>query len=145
MRNLMMSAAILAAAAAVPARAEADVASLYEVSTEGTTTKMRAGDTGKVVIAIKTKNGAHVSDEAPLKIELSSTQVKLTKQKLTMADTLSPKKSGDGDWPDPRFEVSFVPAAAAPATIEAKMTFFICTDKQCSRQTKQLSWAVEVK
>lgn len=135
MRNLMT---VLMLVAAVPVWAQTDLASLYEVTTDGTTTKLKAGETGKVIIAIKSKNGAHVSDEAPLKIELSSAQSKLSKDKLTLADSLNPKKE------DPRFEVPFTPTAHGQSSVEAKLTFFICTEKQCSRQVKHLSFPVEV-
>ena len=135
MRTLM---SVLMLLAAVPAWAETDVASFYEVTTDGTSTKLKAGETGKVMIAIKAKNGAHVSDEAPLKIELSSAQAKLSKDKLTLADSVAGKKE------DPRFEVPFTPTAHGNGTVEAKMTFFICTEKQCARQVKTLSFPVEV-
>ena len=135
---------VLMVVAALNAQAETDVATFYEVTTEGTSTKLKAGDTGKVVISIKAKNGAHVSDEAPLKIELSSKESKLSKEKLTLADSLNPKKAGETNYPDPRFEVPFTPTAHGASTVEAKMTFFICTEKQCSRQTKNLSFPVEV-
>ena len=141
MRKLM---SVLMLVCAVPAWAEADIASLYEVTTDGTSTKLKAGETGKLVISIKAKNGAHVSDEAPLKIELSSRQSTLTKDKLTLADSLNPKKQGETNYPNPRFEVPFTPTAHGPATLEAKMTFFICTEKLCSRQVKNLTLPVEV-
>ena len=141
MRKLM---SVLMLVCAVPAWAETDIASLYEVTTDGTSTKLKAGETGKLVISIKAKNGAHVSDEAPLKIELSSRQSTLTKDKLTLADSLNPKKDGEKNYPDPRFEVPFTPTAHGPATLEAKMTFFICTEKLCSRQVKHLTLPVEV-
>ncbi len=133
MRPLML---VLLFSMARPAFAEVDVASFYEVTTEGTTTRLKAGETGKVIISIKVKNGAHVSDEAPLKIELSSKQSKLPKAKLTLADALDPKA--------PRFEVPFTPTAQGATTVEAQMTFFICTEKLCARQTKHLSLPVEV-
>ena len=136
MRNLMT---VLMLVAAVPVWAEADLASFYEVTTDGTTTKLKAGETGKVIIAIKSKNGAHVSDEAPLKIELSSKQSKLSKEKLTLADSVT-----TGKKEDPRFEVPFTPTAHGQSSVEAKMTFFICTEKQCSRQVKNLTFPVEV-
>lgn len=135
MRTLM---SVLMVVAALPAWAETDLASFYEVTTDGTSTKLKAGETGKVIIAIKSKNGAHVSDEAPLKIELSSKQSKLGKEKLTLADSLNAKKE------DPRFEVPFTPTAHGSSTVEAKVTFFICTEKLCSRQVKNLSFPVEV-
>lgn len=134
MRNLMLVLMVVA----VPAWAEIDVTSFYEVSTEGTSTKLKAGDTGKVVISIKSKKGAHVSDEAPLKIELSSKQGKLSKETLTIADSVALKKE------DPRFEVPFTPTAHGQSSVEAKLTFFICTEKQCSRQVKNLTLPVEV-
>ncbi|MBK9177924.1 MAG: hypothetical protein IPM46_16670, partial [Flavobacteriales bacterium] len=84
------------------------------------------------------------SDEAPLKIELSSKESQLAKEKLTLADSLNKKKDGEKDYPDPRFEVGFTPHTQGPTTVEAKMTFFICTEKLCSRQTKNLSLPVEV-
>lgn len=135
MRNLM---SVLMLMAAAPAFAETDLTSLYEVTTEGTTTSLKAGETGTVKIAIKSKNGAHVSDEAPLKIELSSKQSKLGKEKLTLADSLNPKSE------DPRFEVPFTPTAHGQSSVEAKVTFFICTEKLCSRQVKALTFPVEV-
>ena len=135
MRTLM---SVLMLLAAVPAWAETDIESFYEVTTDGTTRKLKAGESGKVIISIKAKNGAHVSDEAPLKIELSSRQAKLGKEKLTLADSVAPKKE------DPRFEVPFTPSAHGKSSVEAKLTFFICTEKLCSRQVKNLTFPVEV-
>jgi hypothetical protein len=129
---------------AVSAFAEPEVGSFYEVSTHGSSTSLKAGETGKMVLSIKAKNGAHVSDEAPLRVELTSKQSKLGKDKLTLADAVNAKKPGDTEYADPRFEVPFTPTAQGPTSVEAKMTFFICTEKLCSRQTKQLSLNVDV-
>lgn len=138
MKNLSTVFLVVQLAVAVPVWAETDIASFYEVTTEGTSTKLKAGETGKVIIAIKSKNGAHISDEAPLKIELSSAQSKLGKDKLTLADSLTAPKE------DPRFEVPFTPTAHGKSSVEAKMTFFVCTEKQCARQVKNLTLPVEV-
>lgn len=130
---------------AFAALAEPDVKALYDVSTQGTSTEVKAGEKGTVVIAFTTKEGAHVSDEAPLKIELSAKGAKLDKQKLTLADSVADKADAGKSPPDPRFEVAFTPAAPGQATVDAKLTFFICTDKICARQTKSLSLPVAVK
>lgn len=129
----------------VATAAEPDVASLYEVKTEGSSTEVKGGEKGKVVISIVAKNGAHVSDEAPLRIELSSKDAKLEKEKLTLADSLVKKAAGSSEYPDPRFEVAFTAPASGKANVDAKMTFFICTDKVCARQTKTLSFPVAVR
>lgn len=123
---------------------EPDPTSLYDVSTEGSTTALKAGERGKFVLSIKSKGGAHVSDEAPLRIELSSKESKLDKAKLTIADSVVKKKDGEAAVPDPRFEVGFAPTAQGSTSIDAKMTFFICTEKLCLRQTKTLTVPVSV-
>lgn len=139
------AAALLAACLALAGLARAgepDVAALYDVSTQGSTAELKAGQKGKVAIAIVTKGGAHISDEAPLKIELSSKQGKLDKEKLTLADSTA---RGTKEAPaDPRFEVGFTPNTQGPVTVEARLVFFVCTEKLCARQSKSLSIPVQV-
>lgn len=120
-----------------------DPATLYEISTQGSTERVKVGEKGKVVIEIRSKAGAHVSDEAPLKIQLTGREVALDKAKLTLADSVAPRKPGE-KYVNPRFEVPFQAAAAGKAGVDAKLTFFICTDKICARQQKALSIPVEV-
>ncbi len=115
---------------------EPEVVNFYEVSTEGSTARLKAGESGRLVIAITSKNGGHISEDAPLKIELSSRQSTLAKNRLTRADSVVKG--------DPRFEVGFTPTAQGPTSVEANLTFFVCSEKQCTRQTKSLSFAVEV-
>lgn len=144
-RHFTPMAALLAALAwAAPALAEdVDPTSLYEVTTEGTSTQVKAGEKGLFVLSIKTKPGAHVSEEAPLKLELKGTQVTPQKQKLGREDSVGKKAAGQ-EYPEPRFEVPFTAAAAGKGTVDAKLTFFICTEKICARQQKTLSLPVEV-
>jgi hypothetical protein len=144
-RRFTPMAALLAALAwTAPALAEdVDPASLYEVTTEGTSTQVKAGEKGLFVLSIKTKPGAHVSEEAPLKLEVKGTQVTPEKQKLDRGDSVGKKATGQ-EFADPRFEVPFTAAAAGKGTVDAKLTFFICTEKICARQQKTLSLPVEV-
>jgi hypothetical protein len=121
----------------VPALADGDPASLYDVSTTGSTAQVKMGQTGKWVLAIQPKAGAHVSDDAPLKIELSGKHVKVEKDKLARKDAVAA-------GPSPRFEVPFSPESPGQGSIDAKVTFFICTDKICSRQQKAITLPVDV-
>jgi hypothetical protein len=123
--------------------AEPDVTSLYEVH-GGAPKSLKAGERGKVVIEIKAKNGAHVSDEAPLRIDLTAKELSLEKEKLTLADSLTKKAAGSVVFPDPKFEVGLTGAAAGNGIVEAKMVFFICTEKVCARQSKTLSFPVTI-
>ncbi len=139
--KILAAVAVSLLAAACFAQAP-DVGGLYEVSSEGSSQKVKAGEKGKLVITFKTKDGSHISDEAPLKIEVASKEAKLEKDKLTLADSVAKKEAGV-KYVDPRFEVPFTVASAGKASIDAKLTFFICTDKVCARQQKTLNVPVE--
>jgi hypothetical protein len=139
---------LLAAVAALActqglAEEQVDPSTLYEVSTEGTTTRMKAGDQGTFVLSIRSKQGAHVSDEAPLKLELKGTQLTPARERLALADSVAKKAPGQ-QFADPRFEVPFQAQAVGKGTLDAKLTFFICTEKLCARQQKTFSIPVEV-
>ena len=123
---------------------EPDPSSLYELSTEGSSKTVNAGGSGKLVISIRTKGGAHISDETPLKVEISGTGVKPEKQKLSYADSIT-AKSALARYPDPRFEIPFTGEAPGKGSLDAKLTFFVCTEKVCARQQKSVHLRVEVK
>lgn len=120
-----------------------DVAGLYDLTTEGTTLKVKAGEKGKLVLDIRAKSGAHISDEAPLKIDLKATGAKVEKDKLGYKDSIGVRKDGV-EYPDPHFEVPFTAPTAGKASIEAKMKFFVCTEKVCAPQTKTVTVPVDV-
>jgi hypothetical protein len=123
--------------------AEVDPTTLYEVSTTGSSEKLKVGEKGKFVLAIKSKNGAHVSDEAPLKLEVTGQNVTVEKTKLKYSDSVA-KKDPKQKYTDPRFEIPFSPTQAGAATVDAKLVFFICTETLCARQEKKLSVPVKV-
>jgi len=115
---------------------EVDVTRLYEVSTVGTTAQVKAGQKGKMVLAINTKGGAHISDEAPISVELTGSNLTLEKQKLVRADA----RAGAA----PTFEVGFTGGSAGKGSVDAKMSFFVCTEKVCAKQQKIVSLPVDV-
>jgi hypothetical protein len=119
--------------------AEVDPTTLYRLSTDGTTAKVAPGKTGTFVLEIQSLKGAHVSDEAPLRIQLSgSGPVTPAKAQLVYGDSLR-KPSATVKYPDPRFEVPLAVNGKGAGAVEAKVTFFICTADACLRQQKTLS------
>jgi hypothetical protein len=140
----------LAALAAFTLGQAPDVTKLYQVTTDGSTTKVATGEKGKLVLSIKLDKAAHVSDEAPLKISLTGTGgVALEKATLAYADQVSKKPAGEKYANPVVFEVPFTvdapaKAVAIPAAVNAKMTFFVCTADICSRQQKEVSLPVQV-
>jgi hypothetical protein len=143
-RSLSTLAPLLMTLVGAPVLAQdVDPATLYDVSTEGTSTQVKAGGRGTFVLSIKPKPGAHVSDEAPLKLELKSQQLTPEQKTLSLAQSVAKKAEGQ-QYADPRFEVPFTAATAGKGTLDATLTFFICTEKICARQKKVFSLPVEV-
>ena len=120
--------------------AAAEAARSYRIETEGTTRNVKAGAGGVLVITIVPLNGTHVHPQAPLKIALQATPgLSLSKSQLGHKDAVQPKAEG------PRFEVPFTAARAGKEEARARVDFFICSDKWCVKQTRDLSLPVEVK
>jgi hypothetical protein len=135
---------VLTTACSAPALAkDVDPSTLYEVTTRGSTEKLKMGEQGRFVLQISVKEGAHVSDEAPLRLELKGQNVRLEKAKLTLADSVAKKAPGQ-PYASPRFEVPITAEAAGKGGVDGKLTFFICTEQICSRQQKTINVPVEV-
>jgi hypothetical protein len=140
-RSIPLAAVLLASLAL---GAEVDPTTLYRVTTDGTTARVPPGQKGTLVLEIQSLKGAHVSDEAPLRIQLSGTgTVTPEKTQLVYGDSVR-KPSSSLKYPDPRFEVPLAAQGKGPGTVEAKMTFFVCTEQLCLRQQKTLSVPVTV-
>lgn len=136
MRRAIAAAAGVFALAASGFAAADGGAKLFSIETQKS--EVAAGAAGRVGILIKTKRGAHVSAEAPLKINLTAKGLKLSKEKLVGGDAV------EGKGASPRFEVPFVAEAKGPATVDADLTFFICTEKLCERQASKVTIPVTV-
>jgi len=123
--------------------ADPDPSTLYSLTTDGSSTVMKAGQPGTFVLSIRPASGAHISADAPLKLVLSgSGGVQPGKSQLGRADA---KSIAQGAGPaDTRFEVPLSASAKGKGGVEAKLTFFVCTDTLCSRQQKTVSLPVTV-
>ena len=140
--SLALMSSMLVASLALAA--EVDPTTLYKITTDGTSAKVPSGKKGTLVLEIQSLKGAHVSDEAPLRIQLSGTGVVTPeKTQLVYGDSVR-KPSASVKYPDPRFEVPIATQGKGAGTVEAKMVFFVCTDQLCLRQQKTLSVPVTV-
>lgn len=115
----------------------------FEVSTEGSSSRLKAGEQGTFVLTVRTRSGAYVSEEAPLKLLLQSARLTPAKARLGQQDSVARKQPGQAHV-DPRFEVPFTAASAGSATLEAKLTFFLCMEDRCERKERTFSLPVEV-
>ena len=132
---------LITAAFAGPAAAkdEGEAKKNYAIDTSGTTTVVKPGTDGTLKLQIKPASGYKVSAEAPLKIALSSEQVKLSKEKLGHKDATEKEAEA------PTFTVPFSASKNGKGTISADAMFFICSETICERKTEKLTVAVDVK
>jgi hypothetical protein len=141
MSRALAALALLAAAATGRAAEPGDEAARsYRVTTEGSTVAVKAGGSGRIVIAVEPLARVHVDPRAPLKVTLTATEgLRLEKEKLGQKDAVDPKAEM------PRFEVPFLAREKGKQEARAKLDFFLCSDQWCVKQTREVSVAVDVR
>src|SRR5512139_403860 len=117
-RALVAVALVAAAPLARAADPGAEAAKSYRIDTQGTTSDVKAGGKGTLVLAIVPLEKVHVHPQAPLKITLEARGLTLEKTSLGHKDAVDPKAEA------PRFEIPFVAAAAGKQEAKAKLDFF---------------------
>jgi len=137
--RLVLALALAAAAPAVRADPADEAAKSYRIDTAGSTATVAPGGTGTLVLAIVPAEKIHVHPQAPLKITLTAAGLALAKTSLGHKDAVDPKAEG------PRFEVPFTAGAAGAQEAKAKVDFFICSDRWCVKQVREVVFKVDVK
>lgn len=115
-----------------------DVSGTYHIETSPVV-KVKKGETGKARFEVVPRSDAHVSPDAPISLTVSAgPSLKLAKQKLGRADAKETQAKGV------EFEVPFTAASAGKEEMKGSLSFFICTEKLCEKQKREVSLAVEV-
>ena len=138
-----MTGLALAALVSVPALAEgdahADAAKAYQIETSQAPLKVKKGEKGQARVTVVPRSDAHVSPDAPLSVTVSAgPALELPKQKLGRPDAKPTEAKGV------EFDVPFVGKQAGKDELKAQMIFFICTEKLCERQKREVALAVVV-
>jgi len=129
----MLHIALIAALLAAP-----DVSDTYRIETSKLV-KVRKGETGHARVEVVPRPDAHVSPDAPISLTVSAGHsVKLAKEKLGRPEAKETKAKGV------EFDVPFTAQAAGKDELRATLSFFICTEKLCEKQKRELALAVEV-
>jgi hypothetical protein len=134
---LVLAALALVALPAVAGEAGEEAAKAYKVET--TALKLKKGEKGDAHVTIVPRSDAHVSPDAPLSMALSAgPKVLLAKTKLGRGDgTATPQKGVD-------FVIPVTAAAAGKDEVKGQLSFFICTEKLCERQKRDVTVPVTV-
>jgi hypothetical protein len=139
MKGLALACAVVAAPAFAEADAHADAAKAYQIETSQAPLKVKRGEKGQAKVTVVPRSDAHVSPEAPLSVTVSAGPgLELPKQKLGRPDAKATDAKGV------EFEVPFVGKQAGKDELKAQVTFFICTEKLCERQKREVALAVVV-
>jgi hypothetical protein len=143
MRTVLTALGMIAFALAAPALAQADAhadaAKAYRIETSQAPLKVKRGEQGQAKVTVVPRSDAHVSPDAPVTVTISGgPALELPKQKLGRADAKPTEAKGI------EFEVPFVGKQAGKDELRAQVTFFICTEKVCERQKRDVALAVVV-
>ena len=135
----LVAACLVAAPAFAETDAHADAAKAYKIETSQGPLKVKKGEKGQARVTVVPRSDAHVSPEAPVSLTVSAgPALELPKQKLGRTDA----KATDGKGVE--FDVPFVGKQSGTDELKAQVTFFICTEKLCERQKREVALAVVV-
>ena len=118
--------------------ASPEVSGTYRIETSKTL-KVKKGETGHAKVEVVPRSDAHVSPDAPISLALTSgPALKLEKEKLGRPEAKETKEKGVA------FDVPFTASAAGKDEVKGTLSFFICTEKLCEKQKREIAMAVEV-
>ena len=113
-----------------------DVSNTYRIESPKVV-KVKKGEAATARVAVVPRSDAHVSPDAPISLTVSGgPAVTLPKQKLGRAEAHETKARGV------EFDVPFT--AQAKDELKGTLSFFICTEKVCEKQKREIALAVEV-
>jgi hypothetical protein len=134
-----LGACLVAVPAFAEADAHADAATAYKIETSQGPLRVKKGEKAQAKVTVVPRSDAHVSPEAPLSVTVSAgPSLELPKQKLGRPD--AKETAGKGV----EFDVPFVGKQSGTDELKAQVTFFICTEKLCERQKREVALAVVV-
>jgi hypothetical protein len=118
--------------------ASPDVSGTYRIEATKAL-KVKKGETATAKVEVVPRSDAHVSPDAPISLALTTGPgLKLAKEKLGRGDAKETKGKGV------EFEVPFTAAAAGKDEVKGTLSFFICTEKLCEKQKREIAMAIEV-
>lgn len=111
----------------------------YELDTSGTDKTIKVGKDGTFSLVVRAKNNKKVHPEAPLEVVFKDPKgIKPQKSKLGRGDVV------DKAAKSPELRTSVRGEKAGATTLDATVSFFLCTDAWCQRMTDKISLPITV-
>ncbi len=118
--------------------ASPDVSGTYRIETTKVV-KLKKGETGHAKVEVVPRSDAHVSPDAPISLAVTAgPSLKLAKEKLGRPDAKETQAKGVA------FDIPVTATASGKDEVKGDLVFFICTEKLCERQKREIAMAVEV-
>jgi hypothetical protein len=137
-RLLVLAALSLVTLPAIAGEAGEEAAKAYKIETTSAL-QLKKGEKGDARVTIVPRSDAHVSPDAPLSLALSAgPSVQLTKTKLGRADGKATPQKGVA------FVIPVTATAVGNDEVKGQLSFFICTEKLCERQKRDVTVPVTV-
>jgi hypothetical protein len=111
----------------------------YELDVSGTTSKIEAGRDGSFSLVVRPKNGKKVHPDAPFEVTFKDVKgVRPAKNKLGRGDVVDKAAKA------PEVRTTLRAEKAGPASVEANVSFFLCTDAWCQRMSDRVTVALTI-
>lgn len=148
MRTWLAALTLVALAASLPALAADDAAPKkrdratkddYRIDVSGSSAELQVGQDGVIKLVLVPKNGTKIHPQAPLEVKLSEPDgIQLEKRKLGRGDV------ADKEAKDPALSTAVSGRKAGSYSVDADVSFFLCTDEWCQRMTDRVSIPMKV-
>lgn len=111
----------------------------YTIDVSGSSAAVKVGSKGVIKIVIKPKNETKIHPQAPLEISLTQPAgLVVEKKKLGRKDVKDKKAKA------PELGCGVTGEKAGDYSVDADVSFFLCTESFCQRMTDRVSIAVKV-
>ena len=111
----------------------------YDLDTGGTARTIKIGKDGTFSLVVRAKNGKKGPAEAPLEVVFKDPKgVKPAKAKLGRGDVV------DKAAASPELRTTLRGEKAGATTLEASVSFFLCTDSWCQRMSDKIAVPITV-
>jgi hypothetical protein len=135
----LLAAPVVHAAPPAPAADDKATKDDYELDTSGSSSKIKLNGEGTFSLVVKPKNGKKVHPDAPLEVAFKDPKgVAPAKSKLGRNDVVDKASKA------PEVKTKLRGTKAGATTLEASVSFFLCTDAWCQRMTDHVSVPVTV-
>lgn len=111
----------------------------YVLETQGTVKDLKVGAEGPFSLVVRPKGDKKIHPQAPFEVTLKpSAGLKPAKGKLNRSDVVDKAAKA------PEVKTTLRATGKGAQTVDADVSFFICTDAWCQRMTDRVSVTVQV-